>query len=49
LTFKIFFFFSSDGIVTKVGEFMMDFKEEPDMSVFTPSIESMKRPAQLMS
>jgi len=46
---KIFFYFSSDGIVTKVGEFMMDFKEEPDMSVFTPSIESMKRPAQLMS
>jgi hypothetical protein len=43
----------SDGIVTKVGEFTMDFKEEPDMSIFTPSIESInntnKRPAQLMS
>jgi hypothetical protein len=43
----------SDGIVTKVGEFSMDFKEEPDMSIFTPSIESMnntnKRPGQLMS
>ncbi len=43
----------SDGIVTKVGEFTMDFKEEPDMSIFTPSIESInntnKRPTQLMS
>jgi hypothetical protein len=29
---------------------MMDFKEEPDMSVFNPSMESMnKRPTQLMS
>ncbi|CAF0936430.1 unnamed protein product [Rotaria sordida] len=43
-----------NGIVTKVGEFMMDFKEEPDMSIFTPSMESIssntnKRPTQLMS
>ncbi|CAF1276638.1 unnamed protein product [Rotaria magnacalcarata] len=29
-----------NGIVTKVGEFMMDFKEEPDMSIFSPSMES---------
>lgn len=36
-----------DGIITKVGEFTMDFKEEPDMSVFNPSMD--KRPAQLMS
>jgi hypothetical protein len=32
---------------------MMDFKEEPDMSIFTPPIEPIsnttKRPAQLMS
>jgi hypothetical protein len=45
--------FLLDGTVTKVGEFMMDFKEEPDMSVFTPTIEPInntnKRPAQLMS
>ncbi|CAF3467226.1 unnamed protein product, partial [Rotaria sp. Silwood2] len=42
-----------NGIVTKVGEFIMDFKEEPDMSIFTPSMESIsntnKRPTQLMS
>ena len=40
------------GVVTKIGEFMMDFKDEPDMSIFTPSMEAMgnpnKRPVQLM-
>lgn len=44
---EIFFFFLLDGTVTKVGEFMMDFKEEPDMSVFTPTID--KRSTPLMS
>lgn len=42
-----------DGIITKIGEFMMDFKEEPDMSIFSPSMESInnpnKRTTQLMS
>ncbi|CAF1225055.1 unnamed protein product [Adineta ricciae] len=41
------------GIITKIDEFTMDFKEDPDMSVFTPSMEPMnntnKRPVQLMS
>ncbi|CAF1017063.1 unnamed protein product [Adineta steineri] len=43
------------GRITKVGEFMMDFKEEPDMSIFTPSMESInnnntnKRPPQMIS
>lgn len=41
--------FIADGTVTKVGEFIMDFKEEPDMSIFTPSMDTMnKRPAQLI-
>jgi hypothetical protein len=50
----------SDGIVTKVGEFMMDFNEEPDMSILSSSfnneiisykdrIHSNKRPAQSIS
>jgi hypothetical protein len=34
----------SDGIITKVGEFAMDFKEEPDMSVFTPSMDKRQTP-----
>jgi hypothetical protein len=49
-----------DGIVTKVGEFMMDFNEEPDMSILSSSfnneimsykdrIHSNKRSAQSMS
>lgn len=51
---------SLDGIVTKVGEFLLDFNEEPDMSVLSPSIlnemntgkdrlHPTKRPAQSMS
>ena len=52
---------TADGVVTKVGEFLMDFSEEPDMSLLTPSMmnepNSMnkdrlhpnKRPAQSMS